>query len=339
MADVFISYEHTDYPRARRIAEALERRGLTVWWDRKLLAGDAFEETIRKALDAARCVIVLWSKASVTSNWVKDEAGAAAKHDILVPILTENVEIPLGFRQLHAASLFDWEAPGFDATFPDVLESVQHVLARSQRRDALPPASSAGVKRRGLSAGDLLKSPLLIESPILIAAAVAMVIGLIAAGRGYFRSDEPPTTTTSAARMDNAGRVGTGILDFEWPGNDSWSVYRGDERVAILSGSNRQALQVGNYVVKSTFNSAFAPFKVTVRSDSITTIKFGGVLRFNWPGNDSWSIYRGDELVATHSGSDSQALEAGTYVVKPTFNQAFVPFTVRIVDGATVKVP
>jgi hypothetical protein len=121
--------------------------------------------------------------------------------------------------------------------------------------------------------------------------------------------------------------------------NDSWSIYRGDERVAILSGSNKQALQVGNYVVKPTFNSAFAPFKVRLTSDSTTTIKFGGVLRFNWPGNDSWTIYRGDELVATHSGSDSQALEAGTYVIKPTFNQAFAPFTVNIVDGATVKVP
>jgi TIR domain-containing protein len=159
MADVFIGYEHTDYPRARRIAEALERHGLTVWWDRKLLAGDVFEETIRKALDTARCVIVLWSKASVSSNWVKDEAGSAAKRDIFVPILIDNVEIPLGFRQLHAAALLDWETPGFEATFRDVLDSVLHAVARSDLREVPTTRTSVRTSQgQAPSRGTLLKS-------------------------------------------------------------------------------------------------------------------------------------------------------------------------------------
>jgi TIR domain len=82
MADIFISYERLDRARAQRVAEALEQHGWSVWWDRKLLAGDPFDKTIQQALDVARCVIVLWSKTSVSSGWVKDEASEGAKRSI-----------------------------------------------------------------------------------------------------------------------------------------------------------------------------------------------------------------------------------------------------------------
>ena len=79
MVDIFISYERSDYARAQKIAEALGQHGWSVWWDRMLLAGDHFDKTIQQALDAARCVVVLSSKSSVLSGWVKDEASEGAK--------------------------------------------------------------------------------------------------------------------------------------------------------------------------------------------------------------------------------------------------------------------
>src|SRR5262245_35114017 len=105
MADIFISYERSDQARAQRVAEALEQQGWSVWWDRKLLAGDLFDKTIQQSLDAAKCVIVLWSNTSVSSSWVKDEASEGARRGILVPMLIDEVAIPLGFRQLHTAHL------------------------------------------------------------------------------------------------------------------------------------------------------------------------------------------------------------------------------------------
>ena len=39
MADVFISYANEDRDTARKLAAALEARGSSVWWDRKIQAG------------------------------------------------------------------------------------------------------------------------------------------------------------------------------------------------------------------------------------------------------------------------------------------------------------
>lgn len=53
MADVFISYAREDRARAKRLAGALEARGLSVWWDREILAGQAFDEVIEAELRKA----------------------------------------------------------------------------------------------------------------------------------------------------------------------------------------------------------------------------------------------------------------------------------------------
>ena len=79
MSKIFISYASQDRLKAQVLATALEGQGLDVWWDRKILPGQAFDDVISKALGAAECVIVLWSKASVTSDWVREEASEAAR--------------------------------------------------------------------------------------------------------------------------------------------------------------------------------------------------------------------------------------------------------------------
>ncbi len=61
-----------------------------------------------------------------------------------------------------------------------------------------------------------------------------------------------------------------------------------------------------------------------------------GTLNFKWPGSgDGWNIYRGTELVTYHYGASTQALEAGTYTIKPRNNPVFTPFDVVIKDGLT----
>ena len=75
MADIFLSYERSDYPRAQKIAAALEQHGWSVWWDRKLMGGARFDKAIEHALSAARCVITLWSKGSVSSDWLNSNKG------------------------------------------------------------------------------------------------------------------------------------------------------------------------------------------------------------------------------------------------------------------------
>ena len=88
---ILISYASEDRAKEKDIYEALEEQGWSVWWDRHIPPGKSFDEVISKALNAARCVIVLWFKASTQSNWVKDEASEGARRNILMPVLIEDV--------------------------------------------------------------------------------------------------------------------------------------------------------------------------------------------------------------------------------------------------------
>ena len=69
MADIFISYDSKDRPTMRRLAEALEARGWSVWWDhRNLRAGQHFDRIIEEEISKARAVIVIWSQNSCTDS-------------------------------------------------------------------------------------------------------------------------------------------------------------------------------------------------------------------------------------------------------------------------------
>ena len=133
MADVFISYASPDRERARLLADRLEQQGVSVWWDREIQPGRPFDDAIEEALNSARCVIVLWSHASVKSDWVKAEAGEAAEKRVLVPALIDRTRIPLRFRQFQAADLAAWNGATNDPEFCKLLASVGRLLGRPVR--------------------------------------------------------------------------------------------------------------------------------------------------------------------------------------------------------------
>jgi hypothetical protein len=126
MSEIFLSYKSEDLPRAKIIAEALEQQGYSVWWDMTIPPGKTFDEVIEKALDSAKCVVVLWSRKSVLSDWVKEEASVAVKRRILLPVLIDDVKIPIGFKRIQAARLIDWQG-----TLPNpelILQVLKHAI-------------------------------------------------------------------------------------------------------------------------------------------------------------------------------------------------------------------
>jgi tetratricopeptide (TPR) repeat protein len=108
MADIFISYASDDRPFARRLADALEARGWSVWWDRLVDGGDTFERVIEEAIRGARVVIVVWSKTAVESGWVRDEAMLALEERKLVPLRIDTAGLPMRFRSIHTIDLASW---------------------------------------------------------------------------------------------------------------------------------------------------------------------------------------------------------------------------------------
>lgn len=136
--DVFLSYTREDQPAAERVAQALTDHGWSVWWDRLLLGGEPWHGEIDRALDAAKCVVVLWSSASVQSHWVLDEAGEGKARGVLVPVLVEDVEIPLGFRQIQTVNL----AAGGDRALDGLIAAVARTLGGPKFDPIKRPVSS-----------------------------------------------------------------------------------------------------------------------------------------------------------------------------------------------------
>jgi len=146
--EVFISYSKQDHGRVERLVRALEAEGWSVYWDRKLLAGEAWHEEIARELAGAQCVIVAWSAQSAASNWVRDEATQAHARGALVPVLIEAVPIPLGFGQIHTIPVIGADGGLIAESLPILFASVRR-LADAPRGGPAPgpipvaaPASS-----------------------------------------------------------------------------------------------------------------------------------------------------------------------------------------------------
>ncbi|HEY0164531.1 MAG TPA: TIR domain-containing protein, partial [Sphingomicrobium sp.] len=116
---VFLSYGHADRATAQRLAAALAKHGFVVWWDELIEGGAQFAKSIREALEAADAVVVLWSKNSIDSDWVCDEAAQGRDRRRLVPLSLDGSLPPLGFRQYQTIDLARWrgraDAPQIDA--------------------------------------------------------------------------------------------------------------------------------------------------------------------------------------------------------------------------------
>ena len=114
MGRIFLSYAREDAAAAKAFAAQLARRGHEVWWDHHLRAGSRFSWDIASALKSAEAVLVLWSKHSIESAWVQDEAAEGLEGSRLVPAALDGSKPPLGFRQYHALDMRGWRSGTFD---------------------------------------------------------------------------------------------------------------------------------------------------------------------------------------------------------------------------------
>ena len=120
MADVFLSYARPDQERAAAISRGLEVGGHSLWWDRKLAAGEDYGVMIEREIDAARCVVVSWSKSARDSLWVRAEANTALDQDKLVQLNLDGSRLPLPFTMLHFLDFRSWGGGREHAPWPEL---------------------------------------------------------------------------------------------------------------------------------------------------------------------------------------------------------------------------
>jgi TolB-like protein len=148
---LFLSYARADSAFAQRLAAALERSGFTLWWDALIAGGEAYSRSISDALEKADLVVVLWSKKSVQSDWVKDEAGHGRDRHRLIPLSIDGTQPPLGFRQYQVIDLSHWHGRKDAPEIIAIHRAIHSVL--NDGRSAEAPASSRMSRRTALIGG------------------------------------------------------------------------------------------------------------------------------------------------------------------------------------------
>ena len=189
---IFVSYSRTDQARALPIIQMLQQAGFNTWWDGLLEGGERFSHTTEDALNRAKAVVVLWSKTSVQSHWVHDEATRGRDRGTLVPLSLDGVEPPLGFGQFQVIDLSRAKMVAKDEAIQRMLRKVEALhgtegalISRSQ------PATSAPTNRRTLLIGG--------------AATIALGAGAAAWLAGLFGGGGAASNRIAVLKFNNIG--------------------------------------------------------------------------------------------------------------------------------------
>jgi len=182
MSSIFLSYDREDFTRAKWVAQALEKAGHSVWWDRHIKGGAQYSKEIERALREAEAVVVLWSDHSVESAWVRDEAAAGRDSGRLVPVALDNTEPPLGFRQYQTIGLTRWKGRGRAPGLAALLDAIENLASASPTPNAVRERTSHPLRRQiarpgivGLAIIALIISGVIFWRPWGMASAVTVV--------------------------------------------------------------------------------------------------------------------------------------------------------------------
>lgn len=148
MADVFIGYKREDRERVEAVVQGLTQLGISVAWDQKIPPGQTWASWIGAQIRDARIVVVCWSKRTEDpsqASWVLDEAKASQQMGkSVMPVMLERCTVPLGWGQMQAADLSDWNGAMDHPEWDDFVTEVRRLLALPDQQTATQqPAAQA----------------------------------------------------------------------------------------------------------------------------------------------------------------------------------------------------
>lgn len=107
----------------------------------------AWDQVIEREIDTVQAIVVLWSAASIKSDWVKTEAREGKARGILIPALIEQTTLPFEFRQLQTANLIGWTTGSAHPEFDEFVSGLASLLTKSptpeEMRTPAEPAREA----------------------------------------------------------------------------------------------------------------------------------------------------------------------------------------------------
>lgn len=145
--------------------------GYSIWWDKELTGGARFTKETETKVNEAKAIVVAWSKSSIDSMWVADEAQVGRTKQNLVPIALDLVEPPMGFRQIHAIDFTEWMGEAGEPAFLSLNAALAGMLGREAA--TIAPARLTPLRRFARK----------IWKPPLVAAVMALVIAALILNR------------------------------------------------------------------------------------------------------------------------------------------------------------
>ena len=250
-SSVFLSYARADQKRAKPIIAALEAAGFRVWWDGLLEGGDTFLPTTEAALESADAVVVLWSKTSVDSHWVRDEATRGRDRGCLVPLSLDGSKPPLGFRQFQVIDLAKWRGRAGAPELDRVVRAIAATAGGSAPVVA-PSAPALRISRRAAIGG-------------------GVALATVAAGLGAWKFGLIGGTGAAANSI--------AVLPFDNLGGDSALAYFGDGLVAELRAglARNEALRVVAQASSDAFRATNDDAKTIARRLGVAFLLGGNV--------------------------------------------------------------
>lgn len=149
MVDVFISYKREERARCERIANKLRALGLNVWFDARLPSGKSFDREIESTLKQTKVVLVLWSPASVDSEWIRNEASEGKERGVLAAAQLAPCDLPIMFKSTHYETLYE---PEFADDHPGWLKILERVAELTNRPGLVSYAKALGRAGEALQA-------------------------------------------------------------------------------------------------------------------------------------------------------------------------------------------
>lgn len=230
MSDIFISYAREDRDKAERLARIFERQNWSVWWDKDIPPGRKYADVIGAELASAKAIVVLWSRTSIASDWVKDEAQEGANRGVLVPALIEKVNPPYGFRQVQTADLSDWNGSASDAELQSLVNGVGGLIRKPVSESALTTDGTGSYNGRLL---------------VYILAGGALVLLLTLAAYSLWPASEPDNKNLNQLADGNLNRninkSNGGVANCDPDARHKAAALTGNGLMMIDPGGNHEA--------------------------------------------------------------------------------------------------
>lgn len=209
MPDIFLSYSSKDRAVAERIQAGLSNAGYDVFWDQNTPPGIDWDTWIRGQLKDARCVIVLWSKTSVSSPNVRHEAMIGRERAKLLPVMIDDLDptdFPMGLFLVQAL-MVGRTKKSLAANWDKLLEEVRiKVAAHPPVEGEDAPDETRKPPPRKKDARPLWRRPLVIGGAVaalLLALAVWQWGGLLT----VLDPDRPPVSRELVETARNGERL------------------------------------------------------------------------------------------------------------------------------------